>query len=80
MRALFRLLWAVLPLLVAQQAIQLNVLLPMAVSGSPNLLVLSSAPSPRIAPERARPEQGGTRISYAWLKTLRGRACLYRFR
>jgi hypothetical protein len=79
MRALFRLLWAVLPLLVAQQAIQLNVLLPMAVSGSPDLLMLSSA-SPRIALERARPEQGGKRISYAWLKTLRGRACLYRFR
>jgi hypothetical protein len=38
----------------------------MAVSGSSKPLMLSSA-SPGIAPERARPEQARTHISYVWL-------------
>ncbi|KAK7029087.1 hypothetical protein R3P38DRAFT_3189253 [Favolaschia claudopus] len=36
--------------------------------------------SRRPRPERARPEQGGQRITTEWLESLRPRDALYRFR
>jgi hypothetical protein len=41
---------------------------------------LEAETSQRAEPERPRPEQGGQRITTAWLHTLRPRDILYRFR
>ncbi|KAK6984441.1 hypothetical protein R3P38DRAFT_3231663 [Favolaschia claudopus] len=37
-----------------------------------------NSPAPR--PEAARPQIGGTRITWEWLTSINRRECLYRFR
>ncbi|KAF7345785.1 DDE Tnp4 domain-containing protein [Mycena venus] len=74
----------------------LTILLPSLNDGDNLFSVLQEPPSPtaiyagvaanleeasrHAEPERARPEQGGERITTAWLYTLKPRDILYRFR